>query len=68
MKKKMTLEAAFAQLEAIIGRLEDEGISLEDSFQAYSEGMELLQYCNESIDRVEKQVLKINEEGGLDEF
>ena len=31
-------------------------------------GMELLKYCNESIDKVEKKVLVLNGEGKLDEF
>ncbi|WWR14860.1 exodeoxyribonuclease VII small subunit [Lachnospiraceae bacterium JLR.KK008] len=66
--KKQTLEDAFEQLETVIGRLEAEDISLEESFRAYSEGMELLQFCNASIDTVEKKVLKINENGELDEF
>ena len=65
--KKQTLEDAFLQLETVIERLEAEDISLEDSFKAYSEGMELLQFCNASIDRVEKKVLKMNEDGELDE-
>lgn len=68
MKKEITLEKAFEQIEEMIDRLEEEDISLEDSFQIYSKGMELLKYCNASIDKVEKQVLKMNEEGGLDEF
>jgi exodeoxyribonuclease VII small subunit len=62
------VEGAFAQLEAVIERLESEEISLEDAFRAYSEGMELLQFCNASIDMVEKKVLKINENGELNEF
>ena len=72
MKKQtlenQTLEGAFEQLEAVIDRLESPDISLEDSFKAYSEGMELLQFCNASIDTVEKKVLKMNENGELDEF
>ncbi len=68
MKKQQTLEDAFVQLEAVIERLEAEDISLEEAFGAYSEGMELLHFCNASLDRVEKKVLKLNENGGLDEF
>ena len=66
--KKQTLEEAFTQLETVIDRLETEDISLEESFKAYKEGMELLEFCNSSIDRVEKKVLKMNEDGELDEF
>ena len=68
MKEQQTVEGAFAHLEAVIERLESEEISLEDAFRAYSEGMELLQFCNASIDMVEKKVLKINENGELNEF
>lgn len=72
MKKQglenQTLEGAFAQLEAVIGQLESADISLEEAFGAYSEGMELLQFCNAAIDTVEKKVLKMNENGELDEF
>lgn len=63
-----SLEEAFEQVEETIARLEDEDITLEESFRAYQDGMKLLKYCNEKIDRVEKQVLKINEDGELDEF
>ena len=71
MKKtleNLTLEDAFSQLETVIERLEAADISLEESFKAYSEGMELLQFCNASIDTVEKKVLKMNENGETDEF
>ena len=67
-EKELTLEEAFAEIEQVIEQLETEEITLEDSFREYSRGMELLKYCNQSIDRVEKKVLMINEEGGLDEF
>ncbi len=63
-----TLEEAFARLDEVIDRLGDRNISLEDSFAAYQQGMELLKTCNEAIDRVEKKVLVFNEQGGLDEF
>lgn len=67
-EQELSLEEAFERIEETIGRLEEEDITLEASFRAYQEGMELLKYCNEKIDRVEKQVLKINEDGELDEF
>ena len=63
-ERTLSLEDAFAQIEEVIGRLE----TLEQSFAEYNRGMALLAQCNETIDRVEKKVLKINEDGGLDEF
>lgn len=67
-EERMTLEEAFARLEQVTKTLEDENISLEESFAVYQKGMELLKYCNESIDKVEKKVLVLNGEGKLDEF
>ena len=67
-EKELSLEEAFEQIEAVIARLEKEEITLEESFHEYNRGMQLLKHCNEAIDKVEKKVLQINEEGGLDEF
>lgn len=67
-KRELTLEEAFAVLEETVSKLEKEDITLEDSFQTYKEGMELLKYCNDKIDTVEKKVLQINEDGELNEF
>lgn len=67
-EQEYSLEEAFAQIEEVIHRLETEDITLEESFSAYNRGMALLAKCNENIDRVEKKVLKVNEDGGLDEF
>ena len=60
-KEKQTLEVAFEELNEIIGKLEKEDITLEESFYLYQEGMKLLKYCNNSIDRVEKQLIIIGE-------
>lgn len=67
-EQSLSLEEAFTQIEEVIGRLEAEEITLEESFAQYNRGMALLAHCNETIDRVEKKVLKISEDGGLDEF
>lgn len=67
-EEKLNLEEAFLKLEEIVGSLEQEDISLEESFRTYREGMELLKKCNQAIDQVEKQVLVLNEDGEWDEF
>ena len=67
-EKELSLEEAFKQIEEVISHLETEEITLEQSFQEYNRGMKLLKHCNDTIDRVEKKVLQINEDGGLDEF
>ena len=65
-QEQRTLEEKFSGLEELLEQLEAEDISLEDAFAAYSKGMNVLKQCNEQIDRVEKQVMKLNEEGALE--
>ena len=65
-QEQHSLGENFATLEELIEQLEAEDISLEDAFTAYSKGMNVLKQCNEQIDRVEKQVMKLNEEGELE--
>lgn len=67
-EQENTLEENFDRLEELASRLEDDGISLEDAFKAYSEGMKLLKTCSDQIDRVEKQVLKLTGDGELEEL
>lgn len=63
-----TLEEAFRELDGIADQLEDRETSLEDSFRLYKQGMELLKYCNEKLDTVEKKMMQMNEDGTLSEF
>ena len=67
-KKKENLEEMFKDLEDLIGKIENEEITLEQTFDLYNNGMELLKKCNLSIDEVEKKVLVLDENGETDEF
>lgn len=68
MSKELTLEENFERIEKLIEILTAEDVSLEQAFNAYSEGMQVLRQCDEQIDKVEKKVLKLNEEGKLEEL
>lgn len=67
-KEALSIEQAFAKLDAIIEELEQPDSTLEASFQAFEKGMALVKYCNDAIDKVEKKVLVLSQEGELDEF
>ena len=67
-KEGKTLEEAFLELDALADKLENRETSLEDSFRLYKQGMELLKYCNDKLDTVEKKMLQMNEDGSLGEF
>ncbi len=65
---ELSLEEAFSRMDELLNQLSDKDVSLDDSFAAYAEGVRLLKYCNSRLDRVEKQMMKLNEEGVLDEL
>lgn len=66
--KHASLEENFARLEDMIDKLGNDDLPLEEAFHAYSEGMKLLKQCNDQIDCVEKQVMKLTEDGQLKEL
>ncbi len=68
VEQKLSLEEAFGRLDQILAQLGDKEVSLDTSFAAYAEGTRLLKYCNDYLDQVEKDMLVLNKEGGLDEF
>lgn len=63
-----SLEELFEGLEGVISRLEGEEVTLEESFQLYQKGMNLLKQCNATIDTVEKKVQILDEDGEAHEF
>lgn len=63
-----SLEELFEGLESVISRLEREEVTLEESFQLYQKGMNLLKQCNTTIDTVEKKVQILDEDGEAHEF
>lgn len=62
------IEEVFQELDTIADQLESGETSLEDSFRLYKKGMELLKYCSDKLDTVEKKMLQIDEDGVLREF
>ena len=68
MAEKTTIEESLKELDAIVAKLESREISLEDSFALYQKGMELLKECSKKIEKEEKKMLKMNENGELSEF
>ncbi|HAG69516.1 MAG TPA: exodeoxyribonuclease VII small subunit [Lachnospiraceae bacterium] len=66
-EEELSLEEGLGKLEETLGILEDGELSLEESFKLYKKGMELVRFCSEKIDRVEKQLV-ILDEGEEDEL
>ena len=67
-EKGLSIEETFRKLDDMIEKLESADTPLEEVFSVYRESMELLKDCSQRIDLVEKKVMVLSEEGGLDEF
>ena len=57
----MTIEETFKELDIILNRLEDKDTPLEDAFVQYEKGIKLVKECNDSLDKVEKKILILQE-------
>ena len=66
-EKELSLEENFDKLEEITAALSSDDISLEDAFDNYKKGMDLIKKCSEQIDAVEKEVLKLNADMSTEE-
>ena len=62
--RELTIEETFKELESVLERMETQEISLKESFACYEKGMKLVKYCNDKIDKVEKQIMVLSEEQG----
>ena len=67
-KEGKSIEDTFGELDLLARKLEDKETSLEDSFNLYKQGMELLKFCSDKLDTVEKKMLQMNEDGTFSEF
>ena len=63
-ESRKPLNEVFAELDELIEKMENEE-SLEKTFDMYKKGVSLLKDANESIDRIEKQVKVLDEDGIL---
>ena len=67
-KKEMGLEERFAAIELILDQMEDENVTLDESFELYKKGMEQMKAAYQALDQIEKAMLVMNESGELEEF
>lgn len=62
----MKLEDMMEALEECVSKMENGDLSLEESFEVFKEGMNIVKKCNDSIDKVEKEVVKLMDDGTIE--
>ena len=58
-------EAAIAELETIVKKLEDGDLALEASLQLYERGVQLSRFCHARLEEAEHRIEVLNERGEL---
>ena len=53
---EISFEEAITELENIVNELEVEKLTLEQSVKKFEKGMELSKYCNELLEKAEKDI------------
>ena len=58
-------EAAIAELEGIVKKLEDGDLPLETSLELYERGVTLSRYCHGRLEAAERRIDILNDRGDL---
>ncbi len=58
-------EAAIAELEGIVRRLEEGDLPLEKSLEFYERGVQLSRFCHARLEDAERRIEILNERGEL---
>lgn len=58
-------EAAIAELETIVKKLEEGDLALETSLQLYERGVHLSRFCHARLEDAERRIEILNERGEL---
>ena len=68
IEKENTLEENFELLSEVTEKLQSDDLPLEEAFENYKKGMDLIKKCSDQIDKVEKEVLKLNSDLSLEQI
>lgn len=58
-------EAALAELDALVKKLEDGDLSLEQSLALYERGVQLSRFCHARLEEAERRIDILTERGDL---
>ena len=67
-QKKLDYEAAVKELEALVERLEQGDISLEESLKLYERGVMLTRDCQDSLKAAEQKVQMLLQQSGQNDM
>lgn len=60
--ERLSFEEALSKLEDVVNKLEDESISLDKSIDLYEKGIELSDFCTQTLEDAELRIKKVAEQ------
>jgi len=57
--EKLSFEEAFKELEDVVHRLEEGGLTLDESIALFERGMRLAEHCGQKLDEAELKVSQL---------
>lgn len=63
--ENLSYEAAYAELEGIISKLESGELPLEESVSLYERGRALAAHCQAVLDKAELRINQLNDDGSI---
>ncbi|MER2530118.1 MAG: exodeoxyribonuclease VII small subunit [Candidatus Competibacter sp.] len=64
----ISFEAALAELEGLVGQLEQGELTLEESLQRFERGVSLVRICQNALQAAEQKVAQLTERDGEPEI
>lgn len=61
-KERPSFENALSRLETIVEKLDEDGLSLEESIELYEEGITLSKQCSETLEDAELRIQNVHED------
>ncbi len=61
---KLSFEEALEKLEEIVNQLQGGDIKLEESMEAFQDGITLSKYCSQTLENAEETMTKLMSENG----
>ena len=62
-KKQLNFDRSLKQLEEIVGKMETDELSLEESIKLFEEGMKLSKICQAALKEAEGKIQKLSKQG-----
>lgn len=66
--KEQSIDDMLLKLDQILQQMENEDLTLEETFAFYEQGINQIKECRKELDQVEKKMQILTSEGTLEEF